>query len=404
MAAYSHSQLSTFEQCPQKYRFKYIDRIKSGEERTAEAFVGSLVHEVFQKLYEDLKYEKLNSLDELLEQYFGEWRRRWNPGVRLVKEGLEEANYRDYGARCIRNYYQRYYPFSQSQTLSTEHHLVFPLDSEARCVLQGYADRIARRADGTYEIHDYKTSGHLPAQAHADSDRQLPLYEIGLRALWRDVERVELVWHYVGLDSTLVSRRSPDQLAQLASQTVKLTEQIATCEEFPPVRSALCDWCEYRSICPLWKHVDQVTTLPSEQFAADAGVRLANEYAGLKTQADQLRQRREALREKIIAFATRQGVSVIQGAGVRVSVSQSTRAALPPSGPAREELERLLEESGLWKEASEVSANRCAELLNSADLAQDQFLALRRLLSVRVFSMLRVHRTGHMEADDDGEL
>ena len=51
MKTYSHSRLSTFEQCPLKFKFQYIDKIEKAEE-SVEAFMGKRVHEVLEKLYE----------------------------------------------------------------------------------------------------------------------------------------------------------------------------------------------------------------------------------------------------------------------------------------------------------------------------------------------------------------
>ncbi len=66
MTIYSHSRLSCFEQCPNKFKLKYIDRVESDIEQSVEAFLGSRVHETLEKLYRDLDYHKLNSLDDLL--------------------------------------------------------------------------------------------------------------------------------------------------------------------------------------------------------------------------------------------------------------------------------------------------------------------------------------------------
>ncbi|MGZ3558640.1 MAG: PD-(D/E)XK nuclease family protein, partial [Thermodesulfobacteriota bacterium] len=43
MPVYSHSQLSTYETCPQKYKLSYIDKIEV-ETEGIEAFMGSRVH------------------------------------------------------------------------------------------------------------------------------------------------------------------------------------------------------------------------------------------------------------------------------------------------------------------------------------------------------------------------
>src|SRR3989344_1032971 len=64
MPIYSHSKLETFEQCPQKYKFKYIDKIKI-KEKPIEAFLGSVVHITLDWLYQQVKQKKLPSIDEI---------------------------------------------------------------------------------------------------------------------------------------------------------------------------------------------------------------------------------------------------------------------------------------------------------------------------------------------------
>ena len=86
MTIYSHSRLTTFENCPYKYKLKYIDRVETEDFETVETFLGSLVHEVLEKLYKDLLNGKENSLEELLEFYEQEWERQWSPDIVIVKE------------------------------------------------------------------------------------------------------------------------------------------------------------------------------------------------------------------------------------------------------------------------------------------------------------------------------
>jgi len=50
MTVYSHSRLSCFEQCPQKYKLQYIDRMETEVEENIEAFLGSRVHDTLEKL------------------------------------------------------------------------------------------------------------------------------------------------------------------------------------------------------------------------------------------------------------------------------------------------------------------------------------------------------------------
>jgi putative RecB family exonuclease len=353
MSVYSHSRLQTFETCPLKYKYQYIDKLEKPVEETVEMFVGSRVHETLEKLYNDLHLEKLNSLDELVDYYSSSWKKEWNAGVKITREGFTEKHYFDYGVKCIRHYYERNHPFNQAQTLATELQLMFPLDDEGRYRMTGYIDRAARRADGTFEIHDYKTGGTPPSQESVDRDRQLALYQIGLKEKWPEAERVELIWHYVGRDLTLRSTRSADQLQELRQATIETIRRIEQEADFKPHQGAWCDWCEYQSVCPLWKHVVSVLALPPAQFAADEGVQLANQIADTKRQLDTLQRRYEQLKELIAEFCRQHGLSVVAGNGVRVRVGSQEQIHLPGKNEgARRELEDLLRRLGHWDEVA----------------------------------------------------
>lgn len=402
MPLYSHSQLATFEQCPLKYRFRYVDRIRKPQEQGAEAFTGSMVHQALEKLYYDLEYEKLNSLDELLAWYNDQWRKQWRPEIKIVREGLTGENYRERGARCIRTYYERYTPFRQSQTIGTEMRLVFSLDDAGQYRFQGYIDRLARRADGTYEIHDYKTGGHLPSQAEADRDRQLALYQAGLESRWPDAERVDLIWHYVGCGQTLVSHRNQDQLLAAREAAMGVIDRINATTDFAPVKSRLCDWCEYKPDCPLWKHVVAAGAMPADDFDRDDGVKLADEFARTRQESERLERRLDELRENILAFSHQHDARVLQGHGVRVSVSEREQLALPPQDdPALKEAESFVRSIGKWDELSALSASRVTAALRSTSLLPAWRDRLRRFLRSRSVATLRVKTTGARDDEED---
>ena len=73
MVIYSHSRLSTFEQCPQKFKLHYIDKIETEVKESVEAFMGVRIHETLEKLYSDLRYQKKNTLEELIGFLDDEW-------------------------------------------------------------------------------------------------------------------------------------------------------------------------------------------------------------------------------------------------------------------------------------------------------------------------------------------
>jgi putative RecB family exonuclease len=391
---YSHSQLETFETCPLKYRFRYIDKIKKPEEQPIEAFVGSCVHETLEKLYADLELRKQNPLEALLAHYRDTWEKNWLPTIKIVREEFTPQNYFDYGGDCIRNYYQRYKPFDQSQTMATEAHLIFPLDSAGAVKMQGYVDRIARRPDGTFEIHDYKTGRTLPSQAEVDSDRQLGLYQIGLRERWPDAERVELIWHYVGKDTTFRSRRTAEQLQELRQETIATIGRIQAEKEFAPRKTSLCDWCEYRPDCPLWKHIAATELLPPAEFAADEGVRLADQYAEAKEELDRLGARLDQLRELVLEFCRQKQASVLAGHGVRVSVKFGEKTKFPGKNDlGRESLEEFIRRLGRWEEVSDLNTSELARILKEERWTSELLEQLRNFATTEPTSLVHVTRS-----------
>jgi len=220
---HSYSSLTTFESCPKHYQFRYVDRIKPPEGKaTVEQFVGSLVHDVLEKLYRDLLLTKLDSLEELLDFFEKQWRKRWSEEITIAKEGLEEKHYFDYGRKCVSSYYERFKPFNQSKTLACERRININLDGN---VLIGLIDRLAEE-NGVYEIHDYKTSSYLPEDEHFEMDRQLALYQIGLQQAFKDAKNVELVWHYLAFDKEVRSKRTEEDLRELKQNLLSVIREI----------------------------------------------------------------------------------------------------------------------------------------------------------------------------------
>ena len=217
---YSHSRLSTYEKCPLQYRYRYLDRIKR-DTKSIEAFLGNRVHEVLETLYRDRMASRIPSLDELLALYHRRWDEDYSDRITIVRTELSADHYRRAGMECVTKYYRRHHPFDDGTTLGLEDQITVSLDEGGRYQLKGYIDRLVRKDGGVYEIHDYKTSsGRLPT---------------------------DLVF-----DRTLTSDRTPHEIEQHRRQTMRLIDTIEGARAFPPRESALCRWCEYRDICPVF--------------------------------------------------------------------------------------------------------------------------------------------------------
>jgi len=371
MPVYSHSRLSTYEDCPLKYKFRYRDRIKRYVD-TVEAFLGSRVHDVLEKCYKDLRFSRVNSLESLLAYYNKIWQENWNDDIVINNQELTQDDYKALGEKLIETYYKRYAPFDTDITIQTEMRLGFSLDDESKYKMQGYIDRLSRTPDGTYEIHDYKTSAHLPGQEDADNDRQLGLYHLGIQKKWPDVKDIRLIWHYLAFDTELVSHRAPEAISQLTQDIKSLIDEIEAATDFPPRESRLCDWCEYQDLCPLKKHFVKVEALPANEYLNEPGVVLVNKYAALKNKAEKIDDEMKKVRGAILDYARKEEVEAIKGSDYKVQIKFGEDLKFPGKSDAeRPELEGTIKEAGKWEEVSQLDAISLKRIVQSNRWSKD---------------------------------
>lgn len=356
MPEYSISQLGKFEDCPLQYKFVYVDKIKRYEEGI-EAFLGQRFHEAMEKLYGELAF-RVVPLDELLAYYEKQWAGAWHDGIKIVKEGRTPDEYRLLGRRFIEDYYRRHQPFDEGRVIGLEKYLRFPLDACGRYNCKGIIDRLMVAPDGAFEIHDYKTGSSLPEQAKVDSDKQLALYQVGVQTLWPEAKDVRLIWHYVAFGLDLRSTRTPEALAALRTDLAALIDRVEAEREYAPRESALCDWCCYWDLCPAKKHLVKVEALPRDLWKDEPGAALVDAYTerwrkkkALEAEVKALEAELDGIRDAAIAFAEKEGATVIAGTEARLRLAAKDRLVPPGKGSEeRAALERELRAAGVWDE------------------------------------------------------
>jgi putative RecB family exonuclease len=367
---YSNSRIETFEQCPRKYKFRYIENIRT-ETEGIEAFVGKRVHETLEKLYRDLKMAKLAALEDLLDFYEKAWEKNWHGKVTIVREGITPGHYFALGKQCLTDYYKRFHPFNQGKTLGLEERIEMKLkEGDKVYTVQGYIDRLTWVPETeTYEIHDYKTGGSVPTQEDADQDRQLALYQLGIMQRWPDAKRIKLVWHYLAADKDIVSSRTEADLSALEREVIEAIHQIE--EETKAGRwevrtSRLCEWCEYKPICPAWKHPVAMEALPPNEYLKDTGVQLVQKYADLEARKADLQagiksiaQEQAKIEEAAIAWAEKENLLTIDGPEYRLVLRSEEELKAPTKSEdpfAWELLRTTLKNAGKLEDVSTVNS------------------------------------------------
>lgn len=356
MTTFSHSRIGAFEQCKLKYRYNYIDKIKTDREDTVEAFLGSRVHEALEKLYTDIQYQKLLSLKELLDYYKKQWKENWHKDIVINKEYTEQ-NYYDMGVKYITDYYNKHKPFDKGKILGLETQYRMEISPEYKFHVR--IDRLMDAGQGVYEVHDYKTNSRLPTQEKLDQDRQLAMYAYWVKKQFKDCKKVRLVWHFLAMDKEMESHRTVEQLEELRKEVLAQIKEIEQTKTFEPTVSALCPWCEFQDICPMFRHELSLEEKPVNEFLKDSGVKLVNEYAKTKKELDDFarnsEEKLEKLKEALIEFAKKEGISVIIGSDNKVKITETTSISFPKKDSReREELVRILKKMDKWDEVSDL--------------------------------------------------
>jgi len=359
MTVYSHSRLSCFEQCPLRYKYAYIDKVETEVAESIEAFLGSRVHETLEHLYENLRYQELISLEELLEYFHQKWNENWTDEIIIVKKRYGPENYKKMGEKFITDYYKRYRPFDIGKTIALEERILINLDEEGNYKLQGYIDRLTESEDGYYEIHDYKTNSRLPLADYIRNDRQLALYMIGVKSNYPDVERVRLIWHFLAFDKEIDSTRTDEELDELKRETIKLIDRIESENKFEACPSYLCEWCEFKPVCKQWSHLYVLREKPDNEYLNNSGVKLVDRYAELKEKHKQvtldLYAELEKLEKALIAFSEKEGVDVVFGSKNKVRIKELEQSKFPSKhSKERQRLEQVLKEHGKWEEVLQL--------------------------------------------------
>lgn len=367
MSIYSHSKLSTFEQCKYKYKLQYIDKVKVESPTTVEAFMGNLVHQTLEKLYSNLKFQKKTLLSELLAFYNALWQKEWTEDILIVKKEFSSDNYRLMGEKYITDYYTHYAPFDDLTILGleTQEQLTLPDGSKYHVRI----DKLGCKGN-TYFVCDYKTNATLKDQEDADTDRQLAMYSIWVKKTFVDAHHVILKWHMLAFDKEITSERTSEQLAELQKEIVAVIKKIEMCTDFPTTVSKLCDYCVYKSICPAWKHEVEIEQKTPEKFKQDDGVKLVDEYSSLHAQAAEIEEKMDVLKAKLIAFAKSKEIIAVYGSNKKAKIQPYDFYSFPPKKD-RVYVNQLIKENHLWDLLSELDTHKLSKALKEHKLPQD---------------------------------
>lgn len=237
----SFTRIDTLRNCALRFRLQYVDRLP---QRPAPALsFGSSVHAVLEWLH-DRKVPELPPLDEALEVLREVWD---STGYAEVDRAVQLREY-EHARAVLAAYHARVEREGMRTPVATEAWFELPVGPDVTVV--GSIDRVDVDPDGDLHVVDYKTNRKAKSRADVAASLQLGIYALATEHLYGSLPRT------VALDFVvpgLVVRVDRDEL-DLAAVPRIVAEAAAAIRAgaAEPNPNRLCDWCDFRAICPAW--------------------------------------------------------------------------------------------------------------------------------------------------------
>jgi len=377
----SYSALETFAQCPQKYKFQEIDKIRVPKSK--EAIFGTSIHNALKFMF------SRDPLFPTIEEVLAHFRETFLASESVPEE--DKKRYSEAGEKMIRNFYAKNPPWN-FVTVDLESHFEVTLTDpfyKKTHTLAGSIDRIDKLENGSYEIIDYKTSRKLPAQEQVDSNSQLAIYQLALQKRWPEVtpDKIKLALYFLKSGDKFITRRSSEDIAKTEE---KILSRIHTIEikieekDFPPIPSILCDWCGYKPMCPAWRHLYKKTEVPHEEQAIEKTV---DEYIALKKELDEREKRLDELASAIKAYFDEHALDRVFG-----SVGSVMRSAQERKSWDAAKVEELLKNNPIWQELLAIDTKKIPKLLPRLPYNMQEQLKNEALI-IKKFTVLKSSTT-----------
>ena len=233
---YSVSRVQCFQQCPYKFKLKYLDKLSTYPDYDDPAnalYLGTALHTGLEK-----------NLDEAIESYF-------NSYPIITDAHINEAIKLEYLIPKAK----KLIPNGRNEVL---------IENE---VFKGFIDLLVVKGNGHYDIWDFKYSNN---KEHYMESYQLHVYKSYFEGF--NHGKVDNLY-YLFIPKTAIRQKKTESLEQFrrrlketlekmhpevvevpadedkVKEFLEGTSEIENATEYPKNESGLCSWCEYRAFC-----------------------------------------------------------------------------------------------------------------------------------------------------------
>ena len=240
----SPSSASVFRQCPQRWKFRYVDRLPDPPGEAALA--GTFAHKVLEGLLGLEPQERtMDSARALAKETWSDMEVDGDfKALELDPDGIR--NFKWTAWRAIEGLWDLEDP-KTVELIDTETEVSVEIGGVP---FIGYIDRVEVSPDGVV-ISDYK-SGRAPGRKFSkDRLEQVLLYAAALAELQGALPaRARLLYLGQRIDETQVTAENVREVTQRLADTWEELLQRSETGEFPPEPGPLCGWCAFVRRCP----------------------------------------------------------------------------------------------------------------------------------------------------------
>jgi len=377
LLAFSYSKLSLYEECPLKYKLKYIDKIKE-EPKYYFAF-GNSIHHAMEFLYA-VKAPPFPGIDELLEAFKKDWALK-----SYLEKGYKDplradADYQK-GLAMLRNYYSHHQGKFKLPFL-----LEYSTDVEVDGLLvRIIADKIEYQGKGEIVLVDYKTGKDVKRQPD-----QLHMYQKICELDPRLRERVHsnygekvsgvrikqmMYCHVPTLKEYTFDRAEDAEIGIFWERVLGVADKIRGLKYDPTPGERQCAWCDYKKLCPHYsggssRPFGGQAAQPSRQ--ADPVEELVDRYGHLREKMDEINAQVEDVKSKIISIAG--DADSLGGKRYTVGIGRKETWKFPD----REAVIGVLNEFDLYQKALGLMLKNIVQLMNDPAVPEPAREKLRR--------------------------
>ena len=235
-----------------KYRFNYVDRFEETDKGNSDALhFGSFIHEIFEHNTDAQNIEQLLQYGESIRDKY-----------------TFSDSYNKKIVTCCKNFLR--FNASLPKESITEHHFSEDLGSDIKH--EGFIDRIIKTPTQEVLVIDYKTSKREKTKFELFGDPQGKSYVYAAHKLTGAPIRKITFAHYYPLTNNLVPVTYTEQaIGQHIKSVVEDVWKIrkAKKDELTPSQNEFCNWCGYKSLCPIFndpalckKRIDEAKVRP----------------------------------------------------------------------------------------------------------------------------------------------